>query len=228
MASRADVWYNEVRKIVRRDDVGRTARHRYICTGDASMDILSSEIVNYKLCANCHIPKPESKFHRNQEWCRKCLRAARLSVPEGMKLCTLCKEVKELAQFSAEMIYGKTRVPSWCKACESKRAKEYNHRVYDPLLTRHRYLQQKHGITLAEYEAMLIAQGGLCASCRHEETAIHHRTKNLYPLVVDHDHKTGKIRGLLCVACNQSLGLLEEDPERIQALLNYLLEHLAQ
>lgn len=71
---------------------------------------------------------------------------------------------------------------------------------------------------------MLEAQGGVCACCKQAETYIHHRSKQIYPLHVDHDHKTGKIRGLLCSICNQTLGKVKEDPEWLKALLRYLEE----
>lgn len=66
---------------------------------------------------------------------------------------------------------------------------------------RRRKLWRKFGITLEQYDAMLQHQGGVCALCRNPPK------KKV--LVVDHNHKNGKVRGLLCDACNRALGLIE-------------------
>lgn len=71
-----------------------------------------------------------------------------------------------------------------------------------------------------EYVALHAAQKGLCAACGKPEKELH--KGKVRALAVDHDHKTGKIRGLLCGGCNRALGLLHEDVERIKALLLYL------
>lgn len=64
---------------------------------------------------------------------------------------------------------------------------------------------------------MLEAQGGVCAICR--------RPSDPAPLHVDHDHRTGAIRGLLCSPCNTAIGLLGDDPDRMMAAAAYLREH---
>lgn len=80
---------------------------------------------------------------------------------------------------------------------------------------RERHLQKTFGITLGDYERMLDEQGGGCAICgalEPEGSSLH----------VDHDHGTGDVRALLCFPCNNALGLLEEDEERVRTLLEYL------
>lgn len=75
-------------------------------------------------------------------------------------------------------------------------------------------LRAKYGITIEEFEAMLDAQGGACAVCRsHPE----HRD-----LCVDHDHDTGKVRGLLCDLCNRMLGQAGDNPALLEAGASYL------
>jgi len=67
---------------------------------------------------------------------------------------------------------------------------------------------------------MLEKQGGVCAVCKRPETA-----RNQYGikrLAVDHDHETGKVRGLLCSKCNTGLGALDDNTGRLQACINYL------
>jgi hypothetical protein len=77
------------------------------------------------------------------------------------------------------------------------------------------HLKRKYGLTLEQYDAMLEAQGGVCAICRQprpEERTLH----------VDHDHDTGAIRGLLCFTCNNALGDFRDEPELFHAAAEYL------
>ena len=85
------------------------------------------------------------------------------------------------------------------------------------------HLRRTFGITLEDYDEMLKAQGGVCAICRCQETA----TRKGIPkhLAVDHDHDTGKIRGLLCQLCNQIIGRAKENKDRLKAALAYLEAH---
>lgn len=83
------------------------------------------------------------------------------------------------------------------------------------------YLKRNYGITADDYDKLLEKQNHKCAICGGEgfvmDTA-RHKVK----LVVDHDHHTGEIRGLLCHNCNRALGLLQDDVETIQHALDYL------
>ena len=78
-------------------------------------------------------------------------------------------------------------------------------------------LRYHYQITLERYNAVLAEQGGVCAICRKFEV-----TKRTNRLVVDHDHATGKIRGLLCHRCNCGLGYLKDDPVLIERAGEYL------
>ena len=68
-----------------------------------------------------------------------------------------------------------------------------------------------YGISPEDYDAMLAKQGGLCAICL-----------NAAKLVVDHNHTTGRVRGLLCPECNQAIGLLRENRASLQNAITYL------
>lgn len=82
------------------------------------------------------------------------------------------------------------------------------------------YLTRQYGITYRDYEAMLAKQNELCAICNGPgfKMCEHH---NLL-LVVDHCHKTGKVRGLLCHNCNRALGLLQDSVASLVAAKGYL------
>lgn len=78
---------------------------------------------------------------------------------------------------------------------------------------------RKYGLTIKKWKRLLAKQGGACCIC-------HETSKPGKPrLAIDHDHKTGKVRGLLCSRCNTALGLLRDSAEIVQAAANYLRHH---
>lgn len=83
---------------------------------------------------------------------------------------------------------------------------------------------QVYGLTIEHYEAMLESQGGVCAICEEAEPG-KRRDGSPKPLAVDHDHDTGKVRGLLCGRCNAALGGLRDSPKLVRRLLRYLKTH---
>ncbi|GAC1347378.1 MAG: hypothetical protein NVSMB27_12660 [Ktedonobacteraceae bacterium] len=80
-------------------------------------------------------------------------------------------------------------------------------------------------MTSEEYQTMFLTQNGVCAACGQPKTTNDPRTKSVKNLQVDHCHETGKVRALLCKECNNALGLLHDDPERIRLLLRYAELH---
>ena len=85
------------------------------------------------------------------------------------------------------------------------------------------YLRSTFGITIEEYDLMLEAQGGLCAICREPEVVADPKnSETMKRLAVDHDHNTGKVRGLLCQRCNMGLGYFRDCAEFLDAAAFYL------
>ena len=130
------------------------------------------------------------------------------------KRCTSCKEHKYFKDFSK----NKSKPDGYhnqCKACRSKykpsaKSKERN-RKYLAAWNR----LKSSGFTQEEYDAKLKEQDYRCAICRTDDSgpmAFH----------ADHDHKTGKKRGILCDKCNTGLGLLKDDVEILCAAIEYL------
>ena len=93
-------------------------------------------------------------------------------------------------------------------------------RKANPEYSREYALLTKYGITLQEWNVLLAKQKGGCAICH--TTTPGGRTKQFH---VDHDHVTGKVRGLLCSKCNQAIGLLSDSPVTIRAALVYVESH---
>lgn len=78
-------------------------------------------------------------------------------------------------------------------------------------------LKKKFGISPEDYDQLLESQDGRCAICRRPDSRSRYK-----PFHVDHDHKTGKVRGLLCAGCNTGLGNLQDDPEVLLRAIAYL------
>lgn len=76
-------------------------------------------------------------------------------------------------------------------------------------------VQKVYGLEPGQYQRIYEFQGGRCFICRRATGASRR-------LSVDHDHKTGKVRGLLCRPCNDVLGHLRDDPEAFERGMNYL------
>jgi len=99
-----------------------------------------------------------------------------------------------------------------CKECLQEYAKQHQTRLH---------LKKRFDLTEKEYELMLEAQNGVCAICKEEEKIIDGQSKKKKPLSVDHCHNTGRIRGLLCTACNTGIGLLRHEPYILKAAAEY-------
>jgi hypothetical protein len=140
-----------------------------------------------------------------------------------VKPCSKCKVVKPLADYWPDRS-KRHGYMACCKVCKAAAARLYRER--NPELNKERYwanrdaererhLVRKYGITLAIYAEMLAAQGRRCAVCGKPEPAS--RT-----LDVDHDHKTGAVRGLLCTSCNRMIGHAHDSVCRLVAAACYL------
>jgi hypothetical protein len=81
----------------------------------------------------------------------------------------------------------------------------------------HRRIERVYGITHAERDLLLARQGNRCAICRTDTPRGRRKEWN-----IDHDHRTGAVRGLLCNSCNGAIGLLKDDPDIIVRAAEYL------
>lgn len=165
-----------------------------------------------KRCIHCKEEKPKNEFNSSHSCkdglttaCKSCLRTQRKkrelknTVSVQKKTCVRCNLIKTAGSFVHNKS-SKDGLNGWCKAC-----------------TKDVILNKKYGITLNEYEVMLKAQNSRCAIC---DTPNPLGPTNEF--VVDHCHKTGKIRGLLCNHCNTGLGKLGDSVETLEKALRYL------
>lgn len=138
-----------------------------------------------------------------------------------MKTCTKCRKQK--------LADSRWYYDGWCRSCYDKdlrtRNPEYQERQRKNSREWHErnkesqkgkgweyHLKRSYGLTSKDYFDMLESQGGGCKLCGRLPNG-----KNKMP--VDHNHKTGKVRGILCTPCNRALGILEDN---IDGVLKYL------
>ena len=88
------------------------------------------------------------------------------------------------------------------------------------LQKRRRDLKRQYNMTLEDYEAMLESQNGCCKICKSPDN----KNKRTQYFDVDHNHKTNKVRGLLCTNCNHLIGKANDNPQILLAVINYLHE----
>ena len=79
-------------------------------------------------------------------------------------------------------------------------------------------LRTKFGISVKQYNDLLTSQNGVCAICK--------KSQRSRKLAIDHNHITGKVRGLLCNTCNRAIGYLHEDITLMKAAIKYLGEDI--
>lgn len=133
------------------------------------------------------------------------------------KRCPTCSTVKAHAEFGPDRTH-KDGLSSACRACRRQKANAWYRK--NPVKAKNRNLA-RYGITLEDYGSLLAKQHGCCAICHRPPT-------DGKLLVVDHDHATGMVRGLLHNECNVALGLFQDNPTILIAAANYLVAAAAR
>jgi hypothetical protein len=160
-----------------------------------------------KRCLICDELKPLSEYHKAKDKpdghrndCKVCRKSGRKVDINATKMrCSCCGELKDKTEdnfhVSKKSKFGFRRM---CKEC---------HKVAQ----RKRHLSNRYDLTVDEYDKMIDDQNGKCLICG-----------NAYKLYVDHDHSTGKVRGLLCDGCNRGIGFLQESKTNLLNSIKYL------
>lgn len=180
-----------------------------------------------KRCSKCGLEKPLTEFWRDahtpdgkyrhcKDCCREAQRQWKAKNPERVK-----HHAKKFREEHPE------QVKQWMRDAYERNPQKYidyatARKDRDPeawayLQFRNR-LRREYGLAIEDYERMLAEQGELCAICRGPQTPGRR-------LAVDHCHKTGLVRGLLCDNCNKTLGLFGESAERFDRCAEYLRRH---
>lgn len=142
------------------------------------------------------------------------------------KQCTKCKETKPLSEYFKESRYPTKPRPS-CKSCTANYNKEWKAKnpgkvkqMEHNKRAKQKYsrFKKKYGLSEDQYIQLVAQQNGRCRLCkRHFD-----EDDRAYRSVVDHDHKTGIVRGLLHNNCNAGLGYFEDDPDILEAAWAYI------
>jgi hypothetical protein len=152
------------------------------------------------------------------------------------KTCTRCKESRPITEFHKTK-KSKDGLNFWCKPCRkvhgigyrtspqgreriNKNAAEYRKKMrsnpdYKRMLWR-KGVRRLYGLSEEQFNKILEQQDHCCAICSAPQTSFARRPH------VDHDHKTGFIRGLLCPRCNTALGKLDDDVQILRRAIDYL------
>jgi hypothetical protein len=119
------------------------------------------------------------------------------------------------------------RVMPHCIKCHIKKSTTWgkNNREKLNAAQRKRWVEHKYGVSREQWETWLVQGCGLCHKPFELKTNEHNKriVGGLNP-TVDHDHLTGKVRGLLHSKCNSAVGLLDDDPQKALLAYQYLLK----
>lgn len=138
----------------------------------------------------------------------------------GFKRCSECSENLSVKCYPKNRS-AKDGLSPLCRPCNNAKTKLW--RAENPDVARSSDLKKKYGITLEDKRKIFAKQGSRCAACGSLDSKAKYPGEHGWPL--DHNHVTGKIRGILCQPCNTTLGYSEESIERLQSLINYLRRH---
>lgn len=140
-------------------------------------------------------------------YCKKCVGCGKEFKPNKKNTKKFCS-----SSCCNKFRYHKDIIKT--RKINNKRAKLW--RDKNPLIEKAHKLKQRFGITLEEYNKIFSSQGGCCKICGTHQKDFE---KSLF---VDHNHKTGKIRGLLCSRCNAAIGMMKENCDWLKNAIDYL------
>lgn len=138
------------------------------------------------------------------------------------KLCGKCGETKHIDHFpkvdrkSKSYSKYKNGIKPWCKECYRSYNTKYMSKVRSTGLKKYSHYYKRYGLTQEDIIQMHEDRSGKCDICGCQTD---HRYDKL---CVDHSHKTGKVRGLLCFSCNTALGNFKDDITNLKKAIEYL------
>lgn len=162
-----------------------------------------------KKCITCEINKPLTEFHKRTDsldgrrsQCKEC-RGKKLTINYNVnKLkCTTCYILKDLNENNFYQLKNKNNGYGFRRVCIDC------HNLY----SKNKHLELKYDLNIELYNEMVLKQNKKCLICEEDKK-----------LVVDHNHITGEVRGLLCDTCNRGIGYLHESNKKLLNAIKYL------
>lgn len=164
---------------------------------------------NIPTCCECGTPVARVKIKR----CKECNRKYRaLSDDEKARRKGIRKKYK--AEYYEK---NKKRISERCAKQRQRLKKQDPHALKKREFSY--FLRWKYKMEVEQYDEMFTRQGGCCAICGYKPDKFAEKENKLY---VDHNHKTDRVRGLLCMNCNSALGHLNEDLTIIKKAIEYI------
>lgn len=183
--------------------------------------------VQTRFCTKCGVEKSLDAFHDS---------------PNGKygkrSECKECKRIRSQRWYKDNRDKSLQRSnlyrlehPEWAKEMDKRHHENYDWKEKFPEKAADKQRKDSiarrfriHGTTQIEYEKMLLDQGTVCAVCGLFPTTspVKKSAVAFDNFVIDHDHVTGKIRGIVCNTCNVALGMIRDNPETARKLATYL------
>lgn len=155
---------------------------------------------------------------------------------DGRRQCIRCREWKPVEEFPLRRKGWHVR-QSHCRSCRNEIHREWRaskgaewqarearrkEGYRSPVKNRVYRLSALYQLEPGDYERMLEEQGGVCALCGTDDPGTRPNKEGARHFCVDHDHKTGKVRGLLCMRCNVTVGRMEQVVPGLDRLLEWI------
>jgi len=173
-----------------------------------------------KKCSKCGQIKPLLEYYRRKDSkdgfegrCKKCANKDKFDPAKRRAITKKYYHAhKELAQARCKAWKEKNREKHLAQQRQWHKEHPAPHRTFEQYRS---YQLKSYGLSLYDFEHIYQIQNGKCAICQEKSDKI---------LCVDHDHSTGKIRGLLCRHCNTALGLIKDNSVIAQKMFEYLIK----
>lgn len=167
-----------------------------------------------KACSRCGTTKKIEEFYKHKTCldghrgaCKKCMNKEKNNWKKTPKGIEYTRKFKK--------IWNKTEEG---RKCKKRSFEKWRKTAHGQNMERNYNLKKAYNITLEDYDQMLESQNGACKICGKVDPGRISSKR----LAVDHDHTTGKVRGILCFRCNMGLGCFNDNIEIIKKVINYL------
>ena len=177
-----------------------------------------------RICKKCEVSKDITEFRITKKSgqgrrgvCKACEYGHEPhKKPTVEKTCTICGEVKSIDNFSI-INKEKNYRQGECRQCKNKHQTDKRQgTMQETKRTKKKRLKSKYNLSIEQYSEMIILQDSKCKICNN------HIDDNKSKVCVDHNHTTGKVRGLLCNHCNSMLGFAKDNIETLKEAIVYL------